>query len=398
MKKALAVAAIFSLALILVAGFSLAGCGSTQTIKIGVIAELTGSIPAVGESCRNAVTLAADDINRAGGISIAGKSYRVELVIKDSANQPEQAAAAATDLIDKDKVVAIVGPNATANTLPAAAVAEGSHVALVTPWSTSPLTTLDSAGNPRKYVFRMAVTTAYQAQHLANFSRDKLGAATAAVLFDDTADVLRIQADDIRNSFTAAGGNIAAFQGFQPPDTDVSTQVAAIKAAAPDVLFLAAYYNDVPALLRQVKGAGITAQIVGTDAWSTPDIIAQAGQDVEGAYVFNMYSPQSTGPGTQEFVAAYEAAHGDVPDDIAALSYDAVGLVRVALENSQSTERQSLDGALLGLREFTGVSGTMRWTPESRDPLRSAVMLKVVGGQFVLFAQLAPPAAPGSTK
>ena len=393
MKKALIFAAILSLVGSVFAGLVFAGCGSTPVIKIGVIAEITGNIPAVGESCRNAVTLAADDINRSGGISVAGKSYRVELVIKDSANQPDQAAALARELIDTDKVVAIIGPNSTGNTLPAATEAENSHVVLVTPWSTSPATTLDNAGNPRRYVFRVAVTTAYQAQHLSVFARSNLGAGTAAVLFDDTADVLRIQSEDIRAGFARAGGSVVAYEPFKPGDS-VSAQVASIKTAAPDVLFLVAYYNDVPSLLRQVKSAGITAQIIGTDAWSTPDIIAQSGQDIEGAYAFNMYSPQSTGPGTQEFVAEYEAAYGSAPDDVAALSYDAVGLVRAGLEGSQSLERQSLDDALLGLREFGGVTGKMRWTPDSRDPLRSAVMLKVISGQFILFAQLDPPVMP----
>ncbi len=391
MKRALAVTAIVCLAGAMLAGFILPGCGSSAVIKIGVIAELTGSIPAVGESCRNAAQLAADAINNSGGINIAGKSYRIELVVKDSGNDQQQAAAVATELMDKDKVVAIVGPNATANTLPAADEAEQAGVVLVTPWSTSPLTTLDIAGNPKRFVFRMAVTTGYQAQQLAAFARTNLGATKAAILFDETAEVLVTQAADIQASFNLAGGNLVVDETFKPGDADVSAQVASIKTAAPDVLFLIAYYNDVPSLLRQVKSAGITAQIVGSDAWSTPDIIAQAGQDVEGAYVFNMYSPQATGPGTQEFVAAYQAAYGGLPDDVAALSYDAVNFVRQGLEKAQALERQALDDALLAVRDFQGVTGEMRWTANSRDPLRGAVMLKVSSGQCVLFAQLPPP-------
>ncbi len=394
MKKAVVFAAILIITGSILAGFTLAGCGSAAVIKIGVIAELSGSIPAVGESCRNAAQLAADTINSAGGITIQGEPYRVDLVIKDSGNQQQQAAAMATELIDKDKVVAIVGPNATANTLPAADEAEQAGVVLVTPWSTSPLTTRDVAGNPKKYVFRMAVTTAYQAQQLAAFARNNLGASKAAILFDETAEVLVTQAADVQASFNLAGGNVVVEETFKPGDANVSDQVAAIKAAAPDVLFLIAYYNDVASLLRQVRSAGITAQIVGSDAWSTPDIIAQAGQDVEGAYVFNMYSPQATGPGTQEFVSAYQAAYGGLPDDVAALSYDAANFVRQGLENAQALERQALDDALLAIRDFQGVTGEMHWTANSRDPLRGAVMLKVVAGQFVLFAQLAPPTSP----
>jgi len=383
MKKAVVLATILS-----IIGLALAGCGGPSVIKIGVIAEITGSIPAVGTSCRNAATLAAEEINSSGGISVGAKKYKVELIIKDSAGKPEQAAAMAKELIDKDKVVAIVGPNSTSNAVPAGDEAEKSRVVLVTPWSTGPKTTLDAAGKPKKYVFRVCVTVSYEGEHLAKFARGNLGASKAAVLFDNTADVLKTQAEDFKKSFTGAGGSVVTYESFKPGDSDFSAQLAAIKAAGPDVLFLNAYYTEVPSLLKQVKGAGITAQVIGSDAWSTPDVIAQSGPDIEGSYVFNMYSPQSSDPGTQKFVKSYEAKYKSTPDDVAALSYDAVGLVKKGFEGSKSIDRQGLHDSLMKLRAFTGVTGKMRFPADSRDPLRGAVMLKVENGQFVLFAQL----------
>ena len=104
----------------------LGGCGrrSDDTIRIGVIAELTGSIPAVGASCRNAALLAAREINDAGGIEVEGKKKKIELVIEDTAAKADQAAAAAQKLITRDDVAAIVGPNSSSNALPAAEIAE----------------------------------------------------------------------------------------------------------------------------------------------------------------------------------------------------------------------------------------------------------------------------------
>ncbi len=383
MRKAVIVATVLS-----IIGLGIAGCGGPSVIKIGVVAEITGSIPAVGTSCREAATLAVEEINSSGGILVGGKKVKVELVVKDSGGKPEQAAAMARELIDEDKVVAIVGPNATSNAVPAADEAEKNRVVLVTPWSTSPKTTLNATGKPKRYVFRVCVTASYEGGQLAKFARGKLGAGKAAVLYDETADVLKIQAEDFRKSFSAAGGSVVAFEAFKSGDKDFTAQLARIKAAGPDVLFLTAYYNEVPALLKQVKGAGITAQVIGSNGWSSPDIIAQSGADIDGSYVFNMYSPESKDPDTRKFVQAYQARYKSAPDDVAALSYDAVGLLKKGLEGSAGIDRKGLDDSLLKLKELNGVTGSMRFSADSRDPARGAVILKVENGKFVLFEQL----------
>jgi branched-chain amino acid transport system substrate-binding protein len=402
MRKASVIASALT---VLVLCFGVAGCGGGSTapsvFKIGVVAELTGSIPAVGESCRNGVTLAAKEINDAGGIGLGVRQYKVELVIKDCENDPKVAARVTRELIDKDYVNAIVGPNATANAMAAAAEAEKSGVVLVTPWSTSPKTTLDSKGQPRKYVFRVCVTASYEGNGVAQFSKGSLGASKAAVLYDRTADVVRIQAEDFSKSFKAAGGTVVAYESFKGGDKDSTPQLTKIGGAAPDVLFVPAYYNDVPNLLEQVKAAGITAQVIGNNGWSSPDLIDESGMAIEGAYVFNMYSPESNDPVTQRFVQAYQAAYeGVLPDDVAALSYDAVGLLRKGFESGTSiltskmisgplaAFRQALDESLLKVREFPGATGTMRFTAGSRDPVRGAVMLRVENGQFTLVTQL----------
>jgi len=111
-----------------------------------------------------------------------------------------------------------------------------------------------------------------------------------------------------------------------------------------------------------------------------------------------MYSPQSTNQLTQHFVETYMAAYqGATPDDVAALYYDAVGLVRKGFETTSMLTSQipeglpkALDESLLKVREFSGVTGSMRFTAHSRDHVRGAVMLRVENGQFTLAATLPP--------
>ncbi len=129
-----------------VIAFLVAGCGEKgpPTIKVGVIAELTGDMPAVGESCKKAAELAVKEINDAGGLEVGDKKYKVKLFIEDNAGKADQSASAAQKLITQQKVVAIIGPNATRYAIPASEIAESSKVLLITPWSTNPKTTLDA--------------------------------------------------------------------------------------------------------------------------------------------------------------------------------------------------------------------------------------------------------------
>jgi branched-chain amino acid transport system substrate-binding protein len=377
-----------TIALLILAPGILAGCGGPSEIRIGVIAELTGSIPEVGASCKNAATLAAKQINQAGGITVGGKKYKVELVVRDCDSKPETAASLAEEMTEKDGVVAIVGPNATANAVPAADQAEKQGLVLVTPWSTSPKTTITASGQPKKSVYRVCVTAEYEGNQLAKFARDTLGAKTACVIYDGTAEILKIQAEDFDKSFTALGGSVPVTGTFNPNDKDFSSQLTMIKVASPDVLFVDAYYSNVPAILKQARAMGITAQFLGCDGWSSPTIISESGSAIEGAYVFNMYSPLMKDPLTQAFVKAYGSMYGTQPDDVAALTYDAVNLVKKGFETAGSVDRKALADAMLKVRGFPGVTSNMLFTAASRNPKRGAVMLKVVGGQYTLFQQL----------
>lgn len=387
MKKPLIL--VTSLVLLLSGALAFPGCGGPRVVKIGVIAELTGSIPAVGASCKNGTALAVSDLNEEGGVKLGDTRYEVELSVKDCANDPEKAASAARELIEEG-AVAIVGPNATANALPAADEAETSHVVLVTPWSTSPRTTLTAAGKPRKYVYRVCVTASYEGREVAGFARGTLASARAAVLYDQTADVIKIQAGDFRKDYTAAGGTVVAYEGFEPGGTDYSAQLSKILAAAPDLMFVPAYYNDVPVILGQVRAAGFGGNIVGNNGWSSPDIIDETGFAIEDSYIFNMYSPESNYPETNYFVGRYQDKYGSTPDDVAALSYDALKLVAKGLEKAGEPDRDALGEAMLKVRELKGASGAMRFTATSRDPVRGAVMLHVVNGQMALARQFYP--------
>jgi len=380
--------------LLLCLGLLISGCtnekASAPTIKIGLIAELTGSIPAVGASCRNAALLAVKIINADGGLDVGGKKYPIELVIQDSGAKPEQAAAIAQKLITQDRVLAIIGPNSSSNAIPASEIAEKAQVVLITPWSTNPKTTINiRTGQPKKYVFRACFTDVFEGRVLANFATDTLRVKKVAILYDIASDVLKSQAEQFQKYFTAKGGVIVACETYTGGDKDFSAQLTKIKRAQPEILFAPSYYTDVPLEVAQAHRLGLKIPFLGSDAWSTEDLIKMSGPAVEGFYFSNHYSPNSNNPVTKAYVAAYQAAYSNTPDDIAALTADAFGLLFQALTMSGKLDRQALRNSLSQLRSYQGVTGNISFFGTG-DPIKGAVILQIKNGKFVWFADALP--------
>lgn len=383
-------ALILLVCLLISAGF---GCqrSSDSMVKVGLIAELTGDIPAVGTSCKNAAELAVKEINDAGGITISGKNYKVELFIQDSASKPDQAAAAAQKLITQNNVIAIVGPNASSNAIPASEIAETSKTVLITPWSTNPKTTRDSrTGEPKKYVFRACFTDVFEGHILGKFAAGNLGVKRAAILFDVASEVLKSQSELFRNSFEKNGGTVVAYETYTTGDKDFSAQLTKIKNASPEIVFLPSYYTDVPLQVQQAHRLGVNVPFLGSDAWSTEELIKMCGSECEGFYFCNHYSADTKNPATRKFIETYTARYGKTPDDVAALTYDAFGLLREAIAKSSKLDRQAVRDSLSSIREYDGITGQMRFLQGSRDPVKGGVIMQIKNGKFSWFADVKP--------
>lgn len=377
---------------VLLAAFGLAGCGKsadtdTSHVKLGTVIELTGSIPAVGASSKNAAEMAVQEVNDQGGIMIEGKKLPVKLFIEDNAAKADQSATAAQKLISEDNVLAIVGPNASLGAIPASDIAESNKTLLITPWSTNPKTTVDSKTNkPKEYVFRACFTDPFEGRVLANFARKDMKYKTAAVLYDVGSEAPSSQATVFKQNFEKLGGKVVAYETYATNDKDFSAQLTKIKATKPDVLFLPAYYSDVPLIAQQARRLGIKAPLLGSDAWSSPDLIKLANGSVENAYFANHYSPENKSPATQKFVADYQKRYGAVPDDVAALTYDAYQVLFKAIAIAGTLDRQTVRDSIAKVPAFNGVTGRIKFGAVSGDPVKSAVIMQVQGDKFVWVA------------
>jgi branched-chain amino acid transport system substrate-binding protein len=384
----------FLLVLLTVVSLILAACGpagAPATIKVGVVAELTGDIPAVGASCKNAAEMAVKEINDAGGLEIAGKKVKVELFIEDNAGKADQSASAAQKLITQQNVVAIIGPNASRYAIPASEIAESSKVALISPWSTNPKTTLDAKTNaPKKYVFRACFIDPFQGRVVAKFALDNLKAKKAAVLYDVASDYNKGIAEFFKQTLESSGGQVVAFETYTTGDKDFSAQLTKIKNAVPEVIFLPNYYSEVPLQIQQAHRLGITTPFLGSDSWGSEELIKLCGTDCEGYYFSTHYAADAATPVAIKFIEAYKAKYGSTPDDVAALTYDAFGLLWTALKNAGKVDRQAVRDALAKIPKYEGVTGNMQFQEGSGDPIKSAVILQIKGSKFVWFANANP--------
>jgi len=319
-----------------------------------------------------------------GGVTVGAKKFPVRLFVEDNEDKAESAAAAAQKLISQNNVLAILGPNASGNAIPAARICEDAGVIMISPWSTNPKTT-----ESKKFVFRACFIDDFQGRVMAKFAREQLQAQTAAVLYDVASEYNKGIAEFFKKFFEADGGKVVGFESYTKDDKDFSSQLTLIKAANPGVLFLPNYYNEVPLQAQQARRLGLACPIIGSDSWGSQELLTLGARDLEGSYFSTHYAPDIATETAQKFIQTYEAKYGKKPDDVAALTYDAGGLLLAALTKAGSLERPKVREALASIQEFQGVTGKMQFQ-DTGDPIKSAVILQIKDGQFRYFSTVQP--------
>jgi branched-chain amino acid transport system substrate-binding protein len=376
---------------VMLLGVFLAACqpAGADTIKIGLNAELTGGIPVVGESCKNAAELAVKEINDAGGLEVGGQKYMIELLVEDNEDKAESAAAAAQKLVTAN-VLAMIGPNASRNAIPSSVVAESSKLVMISPWSTNPKTTIvEATGAPKQFVFRAAFIDDFQGVVAAKFAMEQLKTTKPAVLYDVASEYNKGIAEVYKRTLEENGITVVSFETYTTGDKDFSAQLTKIKDAGADSLFLPNYYSEVPLQVQQARKVGFTGGILGSDSWGNLELISLCGADCEGLFFTTHYASDIATPKAQAFIKAYEAAYSKTPDDVAALTYDSFGMLFQAIQAAGKVDRQAVRDAVASITLYEGVTGNMQFKGTG-DPVKSAVILQIKGGKFTYFSTANP--------
>ncbi|HHT42255.1 MAG TPA: ABC transporter substrate-binding protein [Firmicutes bacterium] len=351
-----------------------------DTIKIGLISSLTGSVSTYGQSVRNAVTMAIDDINAAGGIN----GRQINLVILDDKGDGTEAAQAARRLIDRENVALILGPVITPAVMAVAPIAQSAGIPMLTPTGTG-----DQITTVGDFIFRGAYKDSFQGRIMAQFAIENLGLKEAAIIYDVANDYSVGLREAFKSTFEELGGKIIAEESYSTGDTDFSAQLTSLAMRNPQALFIPDYYSTAGPILMQARLMGMDSVMLGVDGWDSPDLSALAGGFEEGGYIVNHYSADVDSQVTQDFIAQYTAKFGQAPDALAALGYDGVLIVAKALEAAGSTDPEALKQALGTVGNIEAATGTINMDPEG-TPIKSAVILKITGGKWELVDRIDP--------
>jgi branched-chain amino acid transport system substrate-binding protein len=351
-----------------------------KPVKIGVIAYLQGAFAETeGHPTENAARMALRDFEAKGGLVINGQKKRIELIVEGIERSSEASVASARKLINRDGVVAVVGPQYSSDAIPAGAIAEMSLVPMICPVSTNPATTKD-----RKFVFRMSFLDPVQGEAMANLAFVDLEARRAAVLFDEADEYSRGIAEVFQNIFIEYGGSVTV-EKYIPGDGDLKDKLTRIRLAQPDVLFLPSFHDQVVEQVALARQLGIKSTILGADGWDQRAVPGLANFDK--SYFSVHWSPLVKSEQNLLFNKEYQNVYSSEPNGTAALTYDALQMILAAMQQQQKTDPDSIRNGLMELPTYPGVGGEVDFVA-SGDPEKGVLILHVRNGTAEFFKYL----------
>jgi branched-chain amino acid transport system substrate-binding protein len=319
------------------------------TVKIGLIAPLTGSLAYNGLDMKQAAILAVEEINAKGGI--LGK--KVELVIEDTAGKPDLATAAVQKLITQDNVYAIVGEYSSTDTLAVQPIIMENKRLLIVPVAVA--TKITEKGY--KYTFRSCANQWMQTTQHADWIIEHLKPKTAALLGENSdygKEGLHIWGERAK----AKGVTIVAEEYYDPGSTDFTPQLSKIKAANPDVIFVVANIMDAANILKQAHEIGLYKQFSMLGGVTSDEFLRLASDDALGLVHVSYFEPTSKRPVAQEFVQKFVQKWNRTPAMYAAGVWDAFMTIKYGVEKAGTWDVDKVAEAIKTIR-FEGAQGTI---------------------------------------
>ena len=355
------------------------GCGKSgevakpETIKIGGMAPLTGALAIYGVTTTNGAELAVKEINENGGI--LGK--KIEYIMLDTKGDSTEAVMAYNKLVD-EKVAGIIGEITSKPTLAVAEVAVQDNMPLITPTGTQ--VDITEAG---PNVFRVCFTNPYQGKVLAITSKERLGADTVAVMLNNSSDY----SDGITKAFIEEseklGMKVMGVEGYSDRDKDFRPQLTKLAAMNPDVVLIPEYYEQAALIATQAREVGVKSIFVGSDGWDgiAKTLDKSSYSAIENSYFTNHFSMEDQSEKIQNFLKDYRETYKEDPSAFSALGYDAIYMMKSAIEKAGTTDKQKVVDALKGI-EYNGITGYLTFD-DHNNPVKAVTVLKIENGKYI---------------
>ncbi|MEO8211187.1 MAG: ABC transporter substrate-binding protein [bacterium] len=374
---------VFVIFFVISIGIIFISCNKSNTdeILIGEYASLTGSEATFGQSSHNGLVLAVEEINNSGGV--LGK--KIKLITEDNQGKPSETQTVVQKLINRDKVVAIIGEVASSRSKAGAQICQAAKIPMVTPASTNPEVTLIG-----DYIFRVCFIDPFQATVMSKFAINSMKVKKVALLIDQKNAYSTGLADNFKQIFTGMGGEIVEEQKYTAGDKDFKAQLTSIKAKNPEAIFIPGYYTDVNLISIQAREIGLTCPLFGSDGWESEKLTEGKAKDaLEGSFFSTHVSADDPSPQVQNFIKKYKAKYNKEPDAMSFLTYDAGMILFDAMKKAGSTEGEKIKNALAKTKDYPGVTGIITIN-EQRNAIKPAVVLEIKNGKFVYKETIAP--------
>lgn len=394
MKKFKQAAALVAAASMVVA--ALAGCGSkdaetnaasdgTQAaastegaFKIGGIGPTTGGAAVYGQAVKNAIEMAAEEINAAGGIN----GYQVEVSFEDDEHDAEKSVNAYNSLKDWGMQM-LVG---TVTSAPCTAVVEKTHED-----NMFQLTPSGSAVESIQYdnAFRVCFSDPNQGIASAQYIGENALASKVAVIYDSS----DVYSSGIYEKFAGEAANqnfeIVAAEAFTADNkTDFSVQLQKAKDAGAELVFLPIYYTEASLILKQASTMGFAPKFFGCDGLD--GILAVENFDTslaEGVMLLTPFAADAEDKMTQNFVKTFVEKYGDTPNQFAADAYDAMYAIKAAAEKANLTPDMSVSDLCEGMKKamtevtVDGLTGSITWDAAG-EPTKDPKAVVITDGAY----------------
>ncbi len=358
---------------------------AAETLRVGVATAQTGGLAFADVPVSAGMRLAVEEINAAGGI---GGSVKIELIEKDVRSDAAQTSIAAQELVDQG-VSVIVLPCDSDPALAAVGVISSARIPAISTCASSP--TLPMIGGD--YMFSNFPGDNVQATVSAQWAWDQ-GHRSAYIIYspDTQYTTMPLYFAEV---FEKLGGTMAGQSTNTIGQQDfsaIATSIAALEPQ-PDVIMTSAYEPDFPALVKDLRAAGVTGQIVGSDGIDSPTTFSLG--DVAEGVVFSTAGHATPGSPLEAFNAAFEAANGNPPETIfSAVGYDLIKVLEAGvLATGGSVEPTALRDAIANLENIQGATSMITYKGTDGMPVRQVTLIRVKDGERELVGQPSPNSA-----
>ena len=368
-------------AMVLAIGLAAPLARAQDTLKIGVLAPLSGSYEDAGIDIVNGAKLAVEQINASGGV--LGK--KLELIPQDDACNPDQAAKAATQLAATG-AVAVDGGYCSSAALPELRVMHDERIPYVLDASAFP--ELTEHGWPN--AFRTIGRTDAQGVLAANLLKSALHVKRAAVMNDGTTYAQGLARSTVA-ALKAEGVEVVYDNAISPGQQDYRDVVRTVSDLKPDVLYYTGYYTEAAVLARDLRSLNSGIKYFMGNGTADRTLIDKGGPAVEGMIVTTSPLPQFLNNArAREFIAAYREAYSREPGPYSVYEYDAVGVTAQAIKDAKSAKPDDIAEALHALKRYKGATGDIAFDRKG-DRIKAAFMAVTIrNGRFEPYAWLDP--------